>query len=278
MRRLLARQVRAVFQDDGQDQTLAPPSTDGLFAPGSIIRDVHGDVTTMMIGGIAALLLQMLHPLVLAGVWDHSRFRDDMRARLGRTARFIAVTTYGARPDAEAAIARVRAIHARISGTLPDGTPYRADDPALLEWVHVTETLAFLEAYRRHRAPGLSPARQNAYVAQMSLVGERLGVADPPRTLAAARARLDATRPRLSATARSRKVAGLVLEPGGASPGALPLSLVQQAAIDLLPAWARTMHGLRASGLTRPLVAGGVRTLARTLRWALAAPAVSRSG
>ncbi len=51
----------------------------------------------MMVGGVAALLLQMLHPAVLAGVWDHSNFRTDMLGRLRRTARFIAMTTYGAR-------------------------------------------------------------------------------------------------------------------------------------------------------------------------------------
>jgi hypothetical protein len=71
---------------------------------------MHGDVTTMMVGGIAALLLQMLHPGVLSGVWDHSNFRGDMLGRLRRTARFISITTYAGRKDAEAAIAKVRAI------------------------------------------------------------------------------------------------------------------------------------------------------------------------
>ncbi|MCK8786763.1 DUF2236 domain-containing protein [Roseomonas sp. NAR14] len=74
----------------------------------------------------------MLHPGMLAGVWDHSRLREDMHGRLRRTARFIATTTYDSREEAEAAIARVRAVHTRIRGTLPDGTPYAVDDPALL--------------------------------------------------------------------------------------------------------------------------------------------------
>ena len=69
------------------------------------------------------------HPAVLAGVWDHSSFRGDMLGRLRRTARFIAVTSYGSREDAEAIIAKVRDVHGRIRGTLPDGTPYAADEP-----------------------------------------------------------------------------------------------------------------------------------------------------
>ena len=83
----------------------------------------------MMVGGVAGLLLQMLHPAVLAGVWDHSNFRADMHGRLRRTARFIALTTYGGQAEAEAAIARVRGIHDHVRGTLPNGRAYAANDP-----------------------------------------------------------------------------------------------------------------------------------------------------
>ena len=86
----------------------------------------------MMIGGIASLMLQMLYPAVLAGVWDHSHFRQDMHGRLRRTARFIAATTYGGPEEAAGLIARINAIHARVQGRLPDGTPYSAQDPALV--------------------------------------------------------------------------------------------------------------------------------------------------
>src|SRR3954470_13336719 len=124
----LIGQIRSVFNDSAKGEEPVVRQPDGLFGPQSVVWRVHGDVTTMMVGGVAALLLQMLHPAVLAGVWDHSNFREDMLGRLRRTARFIALTSYASRPDAEAAIARVRAIHARVTGTLPDGTPYRADD------------------------------------------------------------------------------------------------------------------------------------------------------
>jgi uncharacterized protein (DUF2236 family) len=117
----------------------------------------------MLIGGVAGLLLQMLHPAVLAGVWDHSNFRTDMPGRLRRTARFIALTTYAGHEDAVAAIARVRNIHNRVSGVLPDGTLYAANDPALLAWVHLTETTSFLDAWIRYaRRQPRDPARHSA--------------------------------------------------------------------------------------------------------------------
>ena len=70
-----------------------------------------------------ALLLQMLHPAVLAGVWDHSDFRADMHGRLRRTAKFIATTTYDHADNGRAMIDKVNRIHARLAGVLPDGTP-----------------------------------------------------------------------------------------------------------------------------------------------------------
>ena len=106
-----------------------PRRPDGLFGPESVAWRVHGDVTCMMVGGIAGLMLQMLYPAVLAGVWDHSRFRDDLAGRLRRTARFIALTTYGSREQAEAAIARVRGIHDGSAAPCRTARPTRRTTP-----------------------------------------------------------------------------------------------------------------------------------------------------
>ena len=85
-----------------------PKGEPGLFGPQSAIWQVHGDFTSMLCGGISALLLQMLHPLALAGVWDHSRFREDILGRLRRTSQFISATTFATTPDAERLIAKVQ--------------------------------------------------------------------------------------------------------------------------------------------------------------------------
>jgi uncharacterized protein (DUF2236 family) len=268
LKRLIAAQVRGAFNDTAKGEHPVQRRADGLFGPQSVAWRVHGDVTTMMVGGVAALLLQMLHPAVLAGVWDHSNFRVDMHGRLRRTARFIAVTTYGSREEAEATIAHVRGIHERVTGTLPDGTPYAAQDPALLTWVHVTETLSFLDAWRRYGEPKMSLADQDRYFAEVAVVAWLLGATSVPATRAETLAYVEDMKHELCADARTREVAALVLKQPGLTFEALPLELIQRAAVDLLPPWARRMHGLNALEVSRPIIANGTLALARTLRWA----------
>ena len=96
------------------------------------IRRVHADAS-MFVGGLRALLLQSLHPLAMAGVAQHSDYRGDPWGRLQRTSTFLAVTTFGTATDAQRAVDRVRGIHQRVHGIAPDGRPYRASDPHLLE-------------------------------------------------------------------------------------------------------------------------------------------------
>lgn len=261
--------VRAVFNDQAKGETPVVRSDDALFAPHSAIWRVHGDVTTMMVGGVAALLLQMLHPAVLAGVWDHSNFRTDMIGRLRRTARFIAVTTYGDRAEAAAAIDRVREVHRHVTGRLPDGTEYRASDPVLLAWVHVTEAWSFLAAWQRYGSDRLSPREEDRYFAEFATIAVALGADPVPYDKAGADRALAVAQPGLRADARTREVARLVISHLPANPLAIPLQQVtMQAAIDLLPPWAQRLHGLKPPKLSRPLIRAGVHGLARSLRWA----------
>jgi uncharacterized protein (DUF2236 family) len=265
----IAGRVVALFNDRARGEAPVRRSADSLFGPASVVWRVHGDVASMMVGGVSSLLLQMLHPAVLAGVWDHSNFRADMHGRLRRTARFIALTTYGARAEAEAVVARVRRIHDRVQGTLPDGTPYFANDPALLAWVHVTEAVSFLAAWRRYVEPGMSRADQDRYFAEMAVVARGLGAAPVPVDAAGAQRLIAAYRPQLRTDARTREVRRLLLQaPTTDLVGAGVQALGNQAAIDLLPAWARRMHGLPNPVLARPWVRAGTLGIAGTLRWA----------
>lgn len=262
-------QVRAVFNDAASGETPVQRSDDALFARDSVVWRVHGDVTTMMVGGVAALLLQMLHPAVLAGVWDHSKFRHDMLGRLRRTARFIAQTSYASRADAEAAIARVRAIHAQVCGTLPDGTPYRAGDPRLLAWVHVTEAVSFLDGWIRYAEPGMSRADQDRYFAEFARVAEALGADPVPHSRAEATALIAAMRGELRYDARTRAVTRLLLEQPAPTLATKPFqAMTFAAAIDLLPDWAQRLHRLSTPPLAAPALRLGTRGVAETLRWA----------
>ncbi len=274
VRHVLASGVRGIFNDRSRGERPVARSADALFAPGSAIWRVHGDVTTMMVGGVTALLLQMLHPAALAGVWDHSNFRTDMLGRLRRTARFIAITTFGQRDEAAAAIARVREVHDRVRGTLSDGSPYTATDPHLLAWVHVTEATSFLDAWLRHGDPAMSAADQDRYFAQFAQVARALGADPVPETRTEADALIASFHPGLVADARTREVARTVLHQPAPSALIGPVqTVVMRSAVDLLPGWAREMHALPPLGLDKPLVRGATTGIARTLRWAFSSPA-----
>lgn len=259
--------VRSTFNDQARGETPVQRSGAALFPRDSVTWRVHGDVTTMMVGGVASLLLQMLHPAVLAGVWDHSAFRTDMLGRLRRTARFIAETTYAERGIAQGAIDKVRAVHERVGGTLPDGTAYRADDPELLAWVHVTEMWSFLAAWQRYGVP-ITRAEEDVYFAETARIAEALGADPVPRSRAEAEALITAMRPQLLVDDRTHEVAHFVLNQRPPSLAVAPAqAAIFAAAVDLLPDWARAMHGLKRPPAA-PLVRGSTLAIAKTFRWA----------
>ncbi|MDE2479301.1 MAG: DUF2236 domain-containing protein [Betaproteobacteria bacterium] len=279
LREALRRRVRIVAGGDGRAplQYLQPPGDPGLFGPDSQTWRVHADFPAMMVGGIGALLLQALHPLALAGVWDHSSFRQDLRGRLARTARFIAETSYGSTAMAGQALARVRAIHEQVRGQHPDGREYRADDPRLLYWVHLSETWSFLQAHRVFVDPGMEPVRRDRYFEEMARIPLALGCAEGKlphariaRSEREAREDLLAYRGELEFSERSRFVLDLLRDmPAADAPPGMQ-QLFVQAALHELPDWAYPMMQLPApSPLRREALRAGIRVLAQPLRWAL---------
>jgi uncharacterized protein (DUF2236 family) len=270
LRHAIKRHVLAAV-GSGRPAAARPRSVEGgLFGPTAVSRRVHGDVGSMMIGGVGALLLQMLHPGALGGVWDHSDFRSDMAGRLRRTARFISVTTYGSKTEAEEMIGRVRRAHDGVRGRLPDGSPYDANDPALLTWVHVAEVTCFLAAHLRYRDPFLSRADQDRYLAETAVVAQALGAGDVPVTRRAAEDYLLAMRPALRADARTAEVRRALLSQRPSNLALAPFyGVLFEAGVDLLPRWAARMHGLRQ----RPSIRPGALGVGAALRWAMAADA-----
>ncbi len=162
----------------------APLGDPGLFGADSVTWKIHADFPSMMAGGLAALMLQTLHPLALAGVWDHSDFRRDMLGRLRNTIAFVSRTTYAPRIPAERAIAHIRAIHRPVTGVAPDGRPYSAGDPHLLTWVHCAEVWSFLRGYEAY-CVHVPRALQDRYLEEMARVAEALGAREVPKSLAA---------------------------------------------------------------------------------------------
>lgn len=268
LRLRVVEQVRGVFNDTNRGQKPVPPSDNALFAKDTPIRNVHADLVGMMTGGVRGLLLQMLHPHALQGVLDHSNFREDMHGRLQRTARFIAVTTFGDRDDAMQAIERVNRIHAKVGGTLPDGTSYIANNPRTLAWVHVVEAQSFLAGYLRHVRPDMPNAAQDEYYRQFALIARALGADPVPETRNEADAIFRTLRGDLKSSPEAREVAQLVLsqKPKGTPPGVQ--AMIGAEAVAMLPDWARSMLRLQRPVLTALPARAAIWGVGRTLRWA----------
>jgi uncharacterized protein (DUF2236 family) len=161
--------------------TLSYPGDPGLFGPGSATWTVVGD-TSVFVGGIRALLIQAAHPEVAAGVFDHSHYREDPLGRLTRTASYVTATSFGAMPEVEEAVARVRRRHRSVEGLSHRGRPYNAAEPGLDAWVHNALTDSFLTAYRVYGAGRCSRSESDRYVMEQTRVGKLLGADPLPQT------------------------------------------------------------------------------------------------
>jgi uncharacterized protein (DUF2236 family) len=245
---------------------------DGYFSPGSVVRRLGNSPVTPFLGGGAAVLLQVSHPLVAAGVVEHSGFERDLWRRLVGTLRALYLIAFGDREEAERAAAFVRAVHSHVHGTtreqlgrFPAGTTYSASDPELMLWVHATLVYSSLAAYERFVSP-LAPVEREQYLAEMNLMAELFGT--PPDVLPRSYPAFDAyfheqlTGETITVTAPAREVAGVIL----ATPLPAPMRVLapahRLATAKLLPPRLRNEYGLRWSGvhdLALPLASGAVR-------------------
>ena len=186
VQRQLGRMLRSkVAGDDApaRAQRIWGAEGERWFTPADPIWRVHADAS-MFPAGVASLLLQSLHPLAMAGVAGHSGYKSDPWGRLQRTSHYLATTTFGTIEHAEEAIALVRSIHERVRGRDPLGRDYRASDPHLLRWVHLAEIDSFLRAHQTFGAQPLTDDEADRYVEQTGIPAVRLGVIDPPTTVA----------------------------------------------------------------------------------------------
>jgi len=271
MRRQIEQQILQLtgLSLGGIDYT-QPTGDPGLFHPDAVCWRIHSDFPAMLCGGISALMLQMLHPLALAGVWDHSNFRTDMLGRLRRTSQFVAATTFGPTAEAERLITKVRSIHAQVTGTSPDGQAYSAEDPHLLRWVHVCEVYSFMQAYLRYRNPGLSRELQETYYREVALVAERLGAEDIPITINAIEDYFERMRAELRFDQRTEMVMQALFHAPTPSLLTRPIGrTITLAGFDLLPDWAIHLNPNPVPKLQRRAARQALQGLAPAMRWSL---------
>ena len=267
----IQQMVRQLVGGSGPPTAFLTPAGDpGLLGPDSMPWEVHADFMAMMIGGISSLVLQALHPGALAGVWDHSSFRRDLQGRLGRTAFFIAATTYGPTEMANGMIDKVNRIHGHITGTDEFGKPYSASDPHLLNWVHLTETSSFMRAYLCYRNPNLAKDNMDRYFAEMRLIGNRLGAVDLPDTALDTDKAIAAYVPELHFGERARTIITLLDEYPSSLSSRPFVRLVSKAGFMNLPDWAYPLIGRKVpSAFERSTVQSAINLIAKPVRKAL---------
>jgi len=255
-----------------------PAGDPGILGQDSPAWIVHGDLAAMLYGGFAALMLQTLHPRAMAGVAEHSNYKNDPTGRLIRTARFVAGTTFGPTSFVEQLITEVLGVHEHVKGTTAQGLPYSASDPDLVTWVHITEVRHFLSSYQRYGPHRISREMRDGYFSDVATVPMRLGASYVPRSVdeveqyfASMRAELRVTPEALEAVHFLRSTS-LPTGQGFLMTRASNLAhqIVVGAAIDLLPDFARELLGLdrwsRLKAIPRRL---GAVMFGKMLRWAL---------
>ena len=223
------------------------PKDDGLYGPRSIVWRVHRD-RSFPLAALRSLMVQALHPLAMAGVAEHSTWRQDPFGRLAATSSYVLTTTYGDTESALAAAAWVRKIHVHVRGIDPEtGLPYSAEDPSLLLWVHAGMVDSIVEVVSRYGRQ-LDPRDADRYVAEMATFAEIVGVPrdEVPATAASLRAYIESVELR-RATPAAREAIGIVMDPPELDADTRELwRELAQVAVGTLPGWAREMYGYPA--------------------------------
>ena len=256
-----------------------PAGDPGLAGgPDGVSWRIHGDVASLSIAGAAAIVLEVLHPSVMAGVHDLSSYREDPFRRARTTFGYVVTTTFANTAAAERLIAQVKGLHARVVGTRPDGTPYHALDPELLGWVHTCIPWITMRAYERFHRP-LSPADRDRYLAEQAVIGRRGGAGEIPTTMRDLTDYVEAMRPKLAMTEQTRGFLDFLMESPFTvkAPGRLerPVTEFQlEAGLSLMPRWARRLVGYDHPDWMQHGVFGpALKAYAEMLRWGIGVPA-----
>ena len=241
-----------------------PPGEPALAPPDGVAWRVFANPVSLFVGGVAAVVLELAEPSVRSGVWNGGGFQRDPGLRLRRTGFAAMMTVYGPRSAAEKLIAHVVQVHDRVRGSTPDGLPYYANDPRLLDWVQASAVFGFSEAYHRYVQP-LSPFEKDVAFAESQAAARLYGATGAPRSWSAWEALLASTVPSLEGSPILSDFL-TIMDTTALLPAPMrPLQrLLVRAAVDIVPAPLRALPQLRGRGL-RAGETHLVRALARSI-------------
>src|SRR4051812_35974768 len=195
--------VKVSGRHDSPSMYGGPAGDPGLIGPGSVSWEVNADMPSVSIAGTAAIVLEILHPSVVAGVQDLSSYRDDPFRRARTTLGYVLGTTFGNTESATKLIQGVKRVHGRINGTRPDGVAYRALEPELIAWVHTCIPWMIMRTFERYRRP-LTPAERDRYLAEQAVIGRMGGADEVPESVAELEEFVEAMRPKMAVNEQTR--------------------------------------------------------------------------
>lgn len=280
-RGIVENMVKMTGRHDDPRMYGGPDGDPGLTGPGSVSWRVNGDIASVSIAGTAAIVLEILHPSVIAGVQDGSSYREDPFRRARTTLGYVLGTTFGNTEAATGLIEKVKRIHTRIEGTRPDGVPYTALDPELIAWVHTSIPWMIMRAYERYNQP-LSGAERDRYLAEQAVIGRMGGAEWVPETMVELEEYVEEMRPKLAVNAQTLEFFDFLMTApfGPRLPPGIDRALhsfAVNAGMSLAPEWAQQLTGFdRRAVLHRALTEPYLRLEATSLRWAFGTPPYAR--
>lgn len=274
LQRVVSRRFRALLCGDPSGDPpwfskVAEGEGPGFYMPHEAPWVVHENMATL-VGGVRALLMQAMHPGSLAGVRQHSRYKDDPLGRLAGTIQWLTVTTYASRESILREAARVRGMHGRVHGTYRDAQgserTYDASDPELLLWVHIAFMDSFLRCHQTY-SPVPIPGGADAYIKLWAQSVEPLGLTHAPANEVELLEQLRRFEPQLVVSDDTREVMAWLRHPPLPFMAKIVYRLLFQAAVITLPESYRKMTGFRT--LPSWIIVPVTRTFLRFLRFAI---------
>ena len=271
----IVREIEAAGGRHDEESVYAvDPGDPGIGGgPGSISWEINGDLASLVVGGTAAIIMEVLHPSVMAGVFTQSSYRTEPLKRARNTLGYVLRTTFGSTEAATALVGRVKRIHSHINGVRPDGVEYHALDPELIAWVHTCIPWAIMEAFHRYGRP-LSEAERDQYLAEQAPIGRMGGAEWVPETMAELDAYVERMRPLMAMNEQTRRFIAFL---AGDSDGEFGVGRRKQlenrlglaASMSLMPKWARHLTGTYLPAAAQRLyLEPAARLQVRAIRWA----------
>jgi uncharacterized protein (DUF2236 family) len=252
-----------------------PAGDPGLAGgPGSMSWEINGDLASVSAAGMAAIIMEVLHPSVMAGVYTQSTYATEPLKRARNTLGYVLRTTFGNTEAATDVILKVKKVHGFVKGTRPDGVPYEALDPELIAWVHTCIPWAIMEAFHRYNRP-LSTAERDQYLREQAPIGRMGGAEWVPETMAELDDYVERMRPLMSMNEQTRDFINFL---SGDSQGEFRAPLRKQVearlgisgSMALMPGWAQHLTGTYQPAVVhRAYLEPTARLQTRLIRWAV---------